>query len=442
MDVLNEQLNLDVSPLSPRCVHCGAETSYDLVHQNYHCLFCGGVTGVRHPAARAEAWQERRQAALREEIWDAAPALYRCPGCGATLLSARADAGACPFCATALIRGALSRDLDVAPLALPFSLSPEQARAALKAWAGKNLLQKEARRITAALDKLEACYLPCRLVQGPVRFEVTRDDCTRSYRCRSYAQGVLVNDSAQVDSLLLSAAEPFDWGPARPFTPEMLSGARLKLHDLPETLLARRIDEELALHHLGSVERGLHSSSLHLRPDASDALCVPVLAPVYLLTTEGTRVMVNGQTGRVAVSRDKPSRSRERLLEPLILSLLAAIFWMYASGGNLELFILGTAACVVLIFALLSGPQGERLHRRLFRLRDPLAERYESRFFVADGDRTVEPPAAPAPVFYEVRGGEEIPVEMRYYTAPRILLGAAGAVVFIALPFLLACLFT
>ncbi|MBQ9250380.1 MAG: hypothetical protein IJ179_08425 [Oscillospiraceae bacterium] len=442
MDVMTEQLNLDVLPLPVHCVHCGAEANYDLARQNYHCLFCGKSTPVQQPLRYAQDWQEQQLSLLRQRLWDEEAALYRCPGCGAVTLSARAAAADCAFCGCELQRGAMSRDLDLPTLALPFVLSVEDAGRALKSWAGKNRLQKEARRVEKAVDRLEACYLPCELLEGPVGFQVTRRACARSYSCRSSADDVLVNSSAQVDSLLLSAVEPFDWRPLRPLDGALPDAVRLKLRDLPEALLEHRIDEELAMHHLGAVERTLHSSDLQLQPDRSDTLCLSVLVPVYLLTIDGTRVMINGQNGRVAVSRDKRVRSHQWLMEPLILSLLATLFWIYASTGNLELFILGTAASVVLIFALLGGERGERLHRRLFRIRDPLTERYEGRFYTSSPAEAGAAKPAPELRFYEAPDGERIPVEIRYYTAKRICLFLLFTLGVLALPWLLCVVIT
>ena len=440
MDLLTEQLNLEVSPLSVRCGACGAEASFDLARQNYHCLFCGGVTDIRQPLLRAEAWQERRHAQLCRELRTEGAVLRRCGVCGAALIGREAEEEArCPLCASPLRQEPLPRDPEVPALAIPFGLAPEEARAAVKAWAGRNLLQKEARRVSRALDGLQACYLPCQLVQGPVEFRVSRAACRRSYTCRSYARGVLADASAQTDSLLLHAVEPFDWDAVRPFTPALLEQGRAKLPDLPEKLLRQRIDGEAAVHHLGAVEQGLRSSDLQLQPELDKALSLPVLVPVYLLTAEGTRLIVNGQTGRIAVTRDKPVRSREWLLEPLILSLLATLFWIYAAAGNLELFILATAASVTLIFALLSGKRGERLHKRLFRIRDPLTERWEGRVFIAEGASRPEVPAAGQPLFVEAPDGRSVPVGIRYWNGKRIALFLLLAFLLIALPWLLAC---
>ena len=442
MDLPREQLNPDFSPLSVRCVHCGAESTYDMDRQNYHCLFCGGTTEIRQSLLQAEDWQERHRPRVRQQLWDASPALYRCPGCGAALLHPQSADSACAFCGSPLQRGALQRDLEVPSLLLPFVLSPEEARQALKAWTDRNRLRPEARRLAKALDRLEACYLPCHALQGPVAFQVSRADCQRQYHCRGYAEGVLVNASAQVDRLLLNAVEPFDWGRATPLTPEHLAQAQVKLPDLPAALLSRRTEEEVALRHLGAVESGLHSSDLQLQPDLSQTLCLPLLVPVYLLLLEDVQVLINGQTGRIAVRRDKPVQPRERLMEPLILSLLATLFWMYAAAGNLELFILATGASVVLIFALLGGQLGERLHRRLFRIRNPFAERYESRFFLVPGaDAQPETRAWPLQ-FYESPEGEPVPVEIRRFTPKRLALFVLFALGVLALPWLAALLLT
>ena len=441
MEQMTAQVHTERSPFSVRCVHCGAETSYDLARRNYHCLFCGGVTAIDEAPAQASAWQARQQRRVREALWESAPALRLCPGCGAATLASAPDGGPCLFCGAEPQRAALSRDMDVPALALPFVLTQQEALQTLKSWLGRKRLHKEARRIAKAAERLEPCFLPCHLLQGPVSFQVSRRACQRQYRCESFAKDVLVNSSAQVDSLLLSAVEPFDWSRLQPFSPALLQQGRVKLRDLPEALLERRIDEELALHHLAAVEQELRCSDLQLEPERDQALCLPVLAPVYLLNLEDCQLLINGQTGRIAVRRDKPQRSREWLLEPLILSLLAALFWMYAAAGNLELFILATGASVVLIFALLGGERGERLHRRLFRIRDPLAERCEGRFFLSPPQSEPEREAVQLR-FCESLDGESTPVDFGYYTPKRLALFALFALSVLALPWLLTLLLT
>ncbi|MBO4212183.1 MAG: hypothetical protein J5878_05975, partial [Oscillospiraceae bacterium] len=158
MDVLTGQLNLEISPLSVRCSHCGAEASFDLARQNYHCLFCGGVTDIRQPLLHAEAWQERQQTQLARQLRAAGASLHRCPDCGAAFVGMGEAEGNCPFCGAALRGEALPAEPTLPALAIPFALAPEDARAALKAWAGKNLLKKEGRRVSRAAERLTACY--------------------------------------------------------------------------------------------------------------------------------------------------------------------------------------------------------------------------------------------------------------------------------------------
>ena len=435
MDALQEKLNPERPPLIARCGACGAETHYDPVAQRYHCLYCGSNTPLEALAAQAADWQNRQRKLIRERLWDSGAAMYRCPGCGATTLSAEPREAPCAFCGSAVERCALSREIDAAPLFLPFALTTGEAAARLRGWAEKSRRHKEARRVVKQAAALRPCYLPCRLIRGPVQFEVSRECCCRRYICRDNVQDALVNCSAQVDSLMLNAVEPFDWSPARAFDPVLLGEAELKLRDLPEPLEQRRVDTELANRRLGAVEQSLGCGELLLQPDASLALCFDVLVPVYLLTVDNTRVLINGQNGRIAVTRDKPKPSRVRLLEPLCLSLLAALFWIYVVPGDLERLLLGTLASAILIFCLLSGRWGQQLHRRLFRLRDPRTELWEARLFLSEPLPESEDSGAP-PLFFEPLDGEQVPVEIRHFSVRRAL----ALILFVLLVLLLPCL--
>ena len=434
------QVNPGVSPLSVRCTSCGAQAHFDLRRQNYHCLFCGESTDPEHAQAQLADWQGRELRQIRSRLWSSSAAVYSCPGCGSAVLLGQAEELNCVFCGSPMNRGTLSREMPVPALALPFSLSLEEAKARLKSWAEKNALQKEARRVLGSLDRLEAYYLPVQLLQGGVDLQVSRHNSMLSYLCQAEVEGVAVNASAQLDGALLSAAAPFDWSKACALDPARLGCARIKLRDVSTHELQRRIGEELSLCCQSGLEQAMHTDELFLQADASKALQAPALVPVFLLNEGGAKVIINGQTGRIAVCCDKPKRSRLWLMEPLILSLLASLLWIYAAPGNLELFILGSLASTILFFSFLSGERGARLHRRLFRIRDARAERLEGRFLLSEDTGILPPQMTDGPVFYRTEAGQRQLLELRYLTLPRVLLLILGAAAVLLLPYLLACL--
>ena len=142
MAMPEQQLNPVASPLTIRCACCGADAHFDLLRQRYHCLFCGGNTEIEDARRQLADWHSREQARIRDRLWHSSDAVYSCPGCGSAVLLSEAEDLNCVFCGSAMERSALSRELPVPPLVLPFALSLDEAKQQLKAWAEKNLLQK------------------------------------------------------------------------------------------------------------------------------------------------------------------------------------------------------------------------------------------------------------------------------------------------------------
>ena len=436
MDVLALNNDHMASPLSIRCAHCGAAARFDVVRQDYHCLFCGGTTSIAQTLHRAERWQEQEQAHRRQLLRDWPAYVYSCPACNARILMETPEhPPVCGVCGSEL-NCSMAAPSDIPPLILPFRMSEEEARQKLKAWADRHPFTPEARRLKRELGQLEACYLPCQLLRGPVSYEVTRPHTQRHYHCRAFLDGGVVNTSSQVDSLLLDAIGPFDLDAARRPEAEHLSGQKLRLRDLPEAEVERRKAAAAAEQYKNAAAFELQLGDVQLEADCSSAIAIPALLPVYLVNKGKTCAIVNGQTGRFAVTRDKPARSWSWLLEPLILSLLAALLWLYAAVGDLEIFLLGTAACSVLAFCVLADGRGLKLRRYIFHIGSDLQDRCERLLYL---DLSGDPPEEPdAPVFFERVDGELTPVKVHYYTPLRVALLLALALAVLLLPVLLA----
>lgn len=427
------------APLPPRCMHCGEIARYDILRGEYHCLFCGDSTPVQAPLDAMADWQREQLPQLQHRLRAWPAALYRCPGCGSAFLMEREDDPRCSFCSEPLQLTETGR-AEIPALLLPFQLEEKQAKKQLQSWLRRSPMEPEARRLKGKGSSLRRCYLPCQLVEGPVHYRVSRFNSQREYRCTGSLDAVPVCALRSVDSVQLDAVGPFDFSKARQPDASLLAGQRLALRDVSDEELWDRTRAVLEDHYRTAAERELGMDDIRLEPDAGDSLTVPVLVPVYLARVGETTVLINGQTGQLALNRDKPRRSLSWVLEPLILTLLSALFWFYASRGNGELLVLGTAACAILAFSLLGGGRSEKLRRKLFHIGDVRLERLEQLFHVQRPEGAPAEPEPARPRFFETVEGERVPVKVHYYNTWRVLGMLILAVDVMALPVLISCL--
>ena len=70
------------NPLAVYCSYCGAPAEYDIVHQEYHCGYCGGTTDIHEPVQRLGEWRDARK---KEVLQDKSVAEEKCvcQNCGA-----------------------------------------------------------------------------------------------------------------------------------------------------------------------------------------------------------------------------------------------------------------------------------------------------------------------------------------------------------------------
>ncbi len=166
-----------------------------------------------------------------------------------------------------------------------------------------------------------------------------------------------INTSSQLDNELLDQAEPFDWGEARIFEWGYAAGHRIKVPDTSsiDTLVAQEIEEEFRV----SAEHVLHTTGLHFSTNSSNIVQAPALLPMYYLRCNKTvSAVVNGQTGKISVSRSQKCKVLSYLIEPTILTLIVAFcattypFYGHWQHFNLELFLGLTAVAATIFYAI------------------------------------------------------------------------------------------
>ncbi|MBR5909612.1 MAG: hypothetical protein IKZ66_06545, partial [Schwartzia sp.] len=317
---------------------------------------------------------------------------------------------------------------------IPFVLTEDEARARLKEWAEKNQKQEEAKGVLAAIKNLRGYYLPYELIRGPVTAEAERMETfsDKKYHVGGFLNGIAVNTSKQLDNLVLDAMEPFEWTAARTFEFAFIAGQRVKLSDLDAKKTEARVLEEVTEGFLPEVQKQLQTTGVTMKMHAGEILRLPALLPVYVLKIGPVLAVVNGQTGRVAVSKTKEEKVLSWLIEPTLMTILVTVL-MWLWQPNFELAGMTAMVFGAIFFTAFSDGRGEEWRRVVFKTEKSRAERVQSKLTVKQGEDAIEDTTTKA-VFLERVGGEMVPVKISFYTPFRIIMTLLGVIVFNGLP--------
>ena len=320
--------------LEYKCPCCSGIIEFDSGTQMMKCPYCETTFD---PAALAEMDEALNQQSPDQLDWDtpqdqfndaeiSGMNVYSCRSCGGEIIAdATTGATHCPFCGnpvvlTSAFAGALKPDLII-----PFKLSKEDAKAALKKhMTGKKLLPKLF-STESHLDEIKGVYVPFWLygadVDASFNFRGTR---VRSWRAgnREYTEtsyfrlersgglsfdDVPVDGSTKMDDAMMESIEPFDMKEAIPFQTAYLSGYYADKYDVDATQSIQRANERIKVsttEAFRTTATGYHTvnaeaSSIQLHNGKAKY----AMYPVWLLTTnyqgQTYQFAMNGQTGKL-----------------------------------------------------------------------------------------------------------------------------------------------
>ncbi len=426
-------------PFEVRCNTCGAPAEFDIVQQVYHCRYCGSDVNAKNAHAKAYDWQEIRRKELASDQEKVEKEIHVCKNCGARVIIPSGEAGGvCEFCGGNLVRGAFTENENMPDVIIPFFLTEAEAKARLKEWADKNKDTKEGRWVSSNINRLKGYYLPYQIVKGPIRCVVSRDQAysEQKYNCGSFVQRLAVNTSKQLDNLVLDGAEPFDWQGLKPFEFGYITGQNVKLPDISGNEAANRVLREIEEDYRPTVERVMETSGIQLHAQSDSLLSLPALLPVYLFVQGKKMAVVNGQTGRVAVSAGRVKKTYPWVIEPAIMTILAAVM-MHLLFWDWELTGMGTIVFGLIFFVGFSNGRGAKIKNMILKGENSRAEREGIRL-VMNTDKDLEEKEIEEPVFFETVGGVLRPVKITFSSMARIVVALCSIVVFIGLPDIIA----
>ena len=429
-------------PLRIYCKNCGAPAGFDIINQTYRCPFCGGLSGIQEAKQEVYAWRQLQKERIETKADGQNLEEHSCPSCGARFVFRSGEASqTCDFCGSKLIRREFSCPEQMPELIIPFFITPEEARQRMLDWGHKNQKTPEGRSVVSSMNKLHGCYLPYRLVRGPVYGTVTRDGTSRKYQCAGYLEGTAVNTSRQLDNLVLNGIEPFDWSQSRPFEYGYIAGQNVKLTDISDGEIDCRIREEAAADFLPEVEKVLQTSGVTVQTETGNIDTLSVLLPVYFIKSGKLTAVMNGQTGRISVSKSRKKKSNPWMLEPLLYTLLATLLsGSFYRFSLFPLLLFGFVfACI--FFAVMGDGRHSLIRSVMLRSEAAKARREDGELKIDESRDILKNPYDNTPVFYEINDqGQTVPVKVRFYSFGRWLYICTNTFVLVFLPALIAAL--
>ena len=429
-------------PLRIYCKNCGAPAGFDIINQTYRCPFCGGLSGIQEAKQEVYAWRQLQKERIETKADGQNLEEHSCPSCGARFVFRSGEASqTCDFCGSKLIRREFSCPEQMPELIIPFFITPEESRQRMLDWGHKNQKTPEGRSVVSSMNKLHGCYLPYRLVRGPVYGTVTRDGTSRKYQCAGYLEGTAVNTSRQLDNLVLNGIEPFDWSQSRPFEYGYIAGQNVKLTDISDGEIDCRIREEAAADFLPEVEKVMQTSGVTVQTETGNIDTLSVLLPVYFIKSGKLTAVMNGQTGRISVSKSRKKKSSPWMLEPLLYTLLATLLsGSFYRFSLFPLLLFGFVfACI--FFAVMGDGRHSLIRSVMLRSEAAKARREDGELKIDEARDILKNPYDNTPVFYEINDqGQTVPVKVRFYSFGRWLYICTNTFVLVFLPALIAAL--
>ncbi len=428
------------SPLRIYCKNCGAPAGFDIVNQTYCCASCGELTGIREAKDAVFRWRnlqkDQTQAAFPAQSMEECA----CTACGAHLVFREGEASeTCMFCGSKLTRGVFSDDGQLPEVIIPFVITPEEAKQRLLQWGHAHEKTPEGRSVVSSMGKLVGYYLPYRIARGPVGAEIHRDGNTRTYQCGGFLEGTAVNTSKQLDNLVLNEMEPFDWSAARPFEYGYIAGIPVKLNDLPDAQINARIEAEIRADFTPEVERVMQTSGVDIRVQTGDISVLTALLPVYVIKSGKLTAVMNGQTGRIAVSKEREKKSFPWVIEPLVYTTILTALMGWWSKWKGEMLCYSAMVFGAILFSIFSEGRHSLVRRVVLKSRSSTAKRQDGVLSIDESGGKLKKTYDNTPVFYERNEkGQTVPTRIRFYTPGRWLSILLNAFVTVMLPALLA----
>ena len=320
--------------LQYKCPSCGAPVEFDSGVQKMKCPYCSTEYELDALKAYGEVLETESESSLDwkdETTQDWRPGeldglrVYTCKSCGGEVVADESTgATACPWCQSPVVMsGQFSGDLRP-DFVIPFKLSREQAKAALKEHINSKRFVPAVFRRDSHLEEIKGVYVPYWLydtdANASIRYRATKvrvwSDARNNYRDTSYylvtREGSLGFTSVPVDGTskiandMTESIEPYDLSEAVDFQTAYLSGFLADRYDVSRETCEKRADERIQNSTEAAFARTVQGYATvtpeHTGIQLQNGRTRYGLMPVWLLTTSWNGTLyhfaMNGQTGK------------------------------------------------------------------------------------------------------------------------------------------------
>ena len=436
------------------CPSCGSAAHFDIVHQNYKCTYCDGKVEIRDAIKEKQGFRELHQKKIKEDAKKYKLFSGYCSGCGATVVFEENEPmTTCAFCGKALVRKEYTSDKELPELLIPFRITEDEAKKIAKEWCEANKSKEEAKHFSERISNIKGFYLPYELIRGCVRCSnVGRKDAYARFDCRGDVAQEFINRSKQLDNLLLDAMEPFELDDLKEFDFAYLAGQRVKVSDIDNYELEKRICDELEENYKKELKKTFKTDALDISVATESMLRMPVLLPVYYICDGNFMAVINGQTGKVSVRAEKDSYYyflpwwlKAILSNIIICSIIYLAMVICGAKKDVALTALGCLALIIGIITLCLFEQDskkkafkELAGRKIFSSKNyPYRRKETGELFK---DQTELKREMNAPVFFRNFLGEERPVEYVFSSFARLFQMYLTGFIVLFLPVICALL--
>jgi DNA-directed RNA polymerase subunit RPC12/RpoP len=334
------------------CPQCGGRLRFDPTNQDLRCDNCGFKRVLEStPAPGPQMVLDFSLPTRQGQTWAVAERSFTCQQCGGhTVLPPGQTSNTCPFCGSpALVAAADDADLIAPHTVIPMKQTAVGIAQRVRAWLGRDLFAPDDLTKLARDSRLQPVYVPFwrfSLSATIVWRAQTSSGRNKAWKWEDGETTFFYDDFLQpgaraLPADLLSAVGPFDLSGLVRYQPEFLAGWPAGSYDVP--LAQASLDTRAAIVRDASKKLwskavpGAHIATLQvLRTEFSgqtfQLALLPVWVGAYQYRGKTYRVLVNGQTGKVA--GDRPA---DRLKVAMLLVLVAAALLPLAVGAFLWL---------------------------------------------------------------------------------------------------------
>ncbi|MFD2739092.1 primosomal protein N' (replication factor Y) - superfamily II helicase [Sulfitobacter aestuarii] len=351
------------------CDSCGSDMRYDPRAALLVCDHCGNTEMIGAGFGGAAITELDFRTALAARLPEAEMEETRvttCPNCAAQVaFDPGKHATECPFCATpVVIDTGTNRHIKPRGV-LPFALSEDSAREAMKSWLGQlwfapNGLQRYARKGR----RMQGIYVPYWTYDADTNsrysgergtvYYVTQTVIRNGKRVRQqvpkirwhaasghvsrFFDDVLVLASRSLPKRFTDGLAPWDLAALEPYTPEYLAGFRAEAYavTLEEGFAEARAHMDRVIARdvkfdIGGDRQRIHDVQTQINDVTFKHILLPVWLAAYKYRGKTYRFVVNGRTG--SVQGERPY-SKIKIAFAVILGLIVAAVVGYFAAIN------------------------------------------------------------------------------------------------------------